>query len=67
MVFSIRVVCVRQFVVSAGVSTVLTLPVLLVCSRLGVVQLSDRGSYTHSLQRRRTKVYMEDHMTTIRE
>ena len=32
------VVFVCQFVVSAGVSTALTLPVLLVCSRLGVVQ-----------------------------
>ena len=30
--------CACQFVVSAGVSTALTLPVLLVCSRLGVVQ-----------------------------
>ena len=38
MVLTVRVVFVCQFVVSAGVSTTLTLPVLLVCSRLGGVQ-----------------------------
>ena len=37
MGFTVCVVFVSQFVVSAGVSTALTLPVLLVCSRLEVV------------------------------
>ena len=35
---SLYVLCLCQFVVSAGVSTALTLPVLLVCSRPGVVR-----------------------------
>ena len=49
MVFTVHVVFVCQFVVSAGVSTALTLPILLVYSRFGVVQYSLTEDHTHTV------------------